>query len=285
MIEIILCIGVLLILLLISVMFCDTHRFVTRETALQSKKIKRDTTIVVLSDLHNKTFGKENGKLIAAIEKAHPDMILIAGDMLNAHPGADFSGTVSFLKALAENYKIIYGIGNHEHRLGLYPDVYGSMYQDYWEALRHENIIPLVNENIEIENLGICVYGSQIDKRFYKRFKVHNMEADYLKNILGEPKQDYFDILLAHNPDYFEKYADWGADLVLSGHVHGGIVRLPFLGGVLSPACRLFPKYDGGIFKKEKCTMLLSRGLGTHTIPVRLFNPGELHVVHLRAYR
>ena len=101
MIEIILCIGVLLILLLISVMFCDTHRFVTRETALQSKKIKRDTTIVVLSDLHNKTFGKENGKLIAAIEKAHPDMILIAGDMLNAHPGADFSGTVSFLKALS----------------------------------------------------------------------------------------------------------------------------------------------------------------------------------------
>ena len=285
MIETVLWIGVFLILILLGVMVVDTHRFVTKETTLQSKKIKKDTTVVVLSDLHNKTFGKENCRLMEAIDKSRPDMILIAGDMLNAHPGVDFSETVVFLKALAQKYKVIYGIGNHEHRLELYPEVYGSMYRDYWRAVKHENIIPLVNEKLELEQLGICIYGSQIEKRFYKRFKVQNMEADYLKKILGEPKKEYFNVLLAHNPDYFEKYADWGADFVLSGHVHGGIVRLPFLGGVLSPACRLFPKYDGGIFKQGKCTMLLSRGLGTHTIPVRLFNPGELHIVHLKTER
>ncbi|MBQ6887548.1 MAG: metallophosphoesterase [Lachnospiraceae bacterium] len=285
MIEFVLWGGVFLVLLLIGVIICDTHRFVTKETTFLSGNIKKDMTVVVLSDLHNKTFGKENRKLIAAIEKAHPDLILIAGDMLNAHPGADFSGTVSFLKTLAEKYKVIYGIGNHEHRLGLYPEVYGSMHQDYWEAVKHENIIPLVNEKIEFEKYGICIYGSQIDKWFYKRFKVQKMEANYLKTILGEPNPGNFNILLAHNPDYFEKYSEWGADLVLSGHVHGGIVRIPFLGGVLSPACRLFPKYDGGIFHKQRCTMLLSRGLGTHTIPVRLFNPGELHVVYLKADR
>lgn len=283
--EIILWIGVFLVLLFAGVIVWDTHRFVKKETTLWSKKIKEDTTVVVLSDLHNKSFGKDNKKLEEAINKAQPDMILIAGDMLNAHPGAAFDETAAFLKKLAGKYKVLYGIGNHEHRLELYPDVYGSMYQDYWAAVKHENIIPLVNKKIEFEKMGICIYGSQIDKRFYKRFKVQHMEDEYLKNLLGKPKSDFFNILLAHNPDYFEKYADWGADFVLSGHVHGGIVRLPVLGGVLSPACRLFPKYDGGIFKKGKCTMLLSRGLGTHTIPVRLFNPGELHVVHLRAER
>ena len=102
------------------------------------------------------------------------------------------------------------------------------------------------------------------------------MNNCYLQETLGEVKEDYYEILLAHNPDYFEEYADWGADLVLSGHVHGGMMRLPILGGVVSPAFKLFPKYDGGLFKIGKSTMILSRGLGMHTIPIRIFNPGEL---------
>lgn len=264
------------------VIFCDTHRFVVKETVLHSGKIKQDTVFVVLADLHNKSFGKENARLLKAIREIHPDMVLLAGDMLNAKPGADFQQTAEFLKKLAEEYPVFYGIGNHEHRLELYPEVYGTMGREYWEAVRHENIIPLVNRKAELKSRGICIYGSQIEKRFYKRFAVQHMEEDYLKKLLGEPKEERFNILLAHNPDYFENYAAWGADLVLSGHVHGGIVRLPLLGGVLSPACRLFPKYDGGVFRKGESTMLLSRGLGTHTIPVRLFNPGELHVVRLK---
>ena len=68
---------------------------------------------------------------------------------------------------------------------------------------------------------------------------------------------------------------------MLSGHVHGGIMRLPALGGVLSPALTLFPKYDGGMFKEDNSTMILSRGLSSHTPPVRIFNPGELIVIDL----
>ena len=80
---------------------------------------------------------------------------------------------------------------------------------------------------------------------------------------------------------YFPAYAEWGADLVLSGHVHGGIMRLPLLGGVISPTLRLFPRYDGGLFQEGGSTMILGRGLGSHTIPIRIFNPGELVVVEL----
>ncbi len=268
-------------LLLTGCMIYDTHRFVTVETTIRSEKIKKEVTAVVLSDMHNKCYGKGNVKLLKKIDEIRPDMIFIAGDMLNAKPGADFSDTVAFLRKLALKYRLLYGIGNHEHRICLYPDVYGNMNEAYWGALQEENIIKLENRKIEFAREGIGVYGVQIGREFYKRFKIRDMETSYLKKLLGEPEDKYFNILIAHNPDYFETYAAWGADLVLSGHVHGGIVRLPFLGGVLSPACRLFPKYDGGIFKEKNSMMILSRGLGSHTIPIRLFNPGELHVLHL----
>ena len=81
------------------------------------------------------------------------------------------------------------------------------------------------------------------------------MDAAYLKRLLGKPSAGEYNILIAHNPDYFPAYAEWGADLVLSGHVHGGIMRLPLLGGVLSPALRLFPKYDGGLFQEGGSTI------------------------------
>lgn len=268
-------------LLLAGCMFYDTHRFVTVETRIRSEKIKKAVKVAVLSDLHNKSYGKDNDRLIRKIEETGPDMILIAGDMLNAKPGADFSKTVLFLRKLARKYRLLYGIGNHEHRIGLYPDVYGNMHETYWQAVQDENIIKLENQKIEFLQEGIVVYGVQIGREYYKRFKIRDMETSYLKRLLGGPEDKYYNILIAHNPDYFETYASWGADLVLSGHVHGGIVKLPFLGGILSPACRLFPKYDGGIFKEKNSMMILSRGLGSHTIPVRLFNPGELHVLYL----
>ena len=110
------------------------------------------------------------------------------------------------------------------------------------------------------------------------------MEQGYLQGLLGNARKDNYVILLAHNPDFFSEYARWGADLTISGHVHGGIARVPFWGkGVISPSLRLFPEYDGGIFEQGGAKMLLSRGLGTHTIPVRLFNPGELWVVDFTA--
>jgi hypothetical protein len=111
------------------------------------------------------------------------------------------------------------------------------------------------------------------------------METSYLSETLGSPREDACRLLIAHNPDYFEQYAAWGADVVVSGHVHGGIMRLPFFGGVVSPRLTLFPRYDGGRFEKGHTVMILSRGLGTHTLPLRIFNPGELVVMQLETSR
>ena len=136
------------------------------------------------------------------------------------------------------------------------------------------------NESREEED-NIRITGLDMSRDYYKRFKKFPMDSSYLPKSLGKIKEEKYEILLAHNPDYFEEYAAWGADLVFSGHVHGGMMRLPVLGGVVSPAVRLFPKYDGGLFKQGKSTMILSRGLGMHTIPIRIFNPGELILVNL----
>ncbi len=273
-----------LVLIGIWIMLYDGNRFVVREHVFCDPRIRRDVRAVVLADLHNKKYGRDNELLIAAIREANPDMILVAGDLLTARPGAPLDTALQLLAALAADYPIYYGNGNHEHRLELYPDVYGDMAQRYREGLAELGIQPLVNAHAQLADWGITVYGAQIDKRFYKRFKVQPMDETYLEEILGRADKSVYNILLAHNPDYFPRYARWGADLVLAGHVHGGIARIPFVGkGVASPGIRLFPKYDGGRFDEEDSTMLVSRGLGMHTIPVRLFNPGELLVLDFKS--
>lgn len=269
--------------LLLWVMLYDSNRFVVRKMELSDKRIKNPVRAVVLSDLHNKRFGKENERLLTAIREQKPDMILIAGDMLTARPGEKLDVAVDFLRKLAAEYPVYYGNGNHEQRLKLYPEKYGDMAEVYGQALAEIGIAPLVNSHAVLEEAGIAVYGAEIDRRYYKRFGKPRMDKEYLQRTLGIPNASYFTILLAHNPEFFSDYAQWGAELVLAGHVHGGIVRIPFWGkGLVAPSLRPFPKYDGGIFRERKTVMLLSRGLGAHTIPVRLFNPGEIWVVELK---
>ena len=280
--DVVITVIAVILVIMLWIMLYDSNRFVVRHYPLRDQRIKKPVKAVVLADLHNKRYGKENERLLQAIDEIRPDMILIAGDILTAKPKASLETAVDLLTKLAGKYPIYYGNGNHEHRLKLYPENYGDMAERYEEALQKIGIRRLVNEHTVLEESGICIYGSEIDKLYYKRFGIQPMDPEYLKSLLGQPSAEKYTILIAHNPDYFPKYADWGADLVLSGHVHGGMVRVPFWGkGVVSPNVRLFPKYDGGEFTIGKSRMLLSRGLGMHTIPIRLFNPGEILEVEL----
>ncbi|MCM1193093.1 MAG: metallophosphoesterase [Butyrivibrio sp.] len=278
--DVIITILVILCIFIMWVMLYDSNRFVVRRLELSDRRIKKPVRAVVLADLHNKCYGKGNRMLLEAIREQKPDMILIAGDILTARPGKSPEPAIHFLCELSKEFPVYYGNGNHEYRLKLYPQIYGSMAEEYGQALADMGIHPLVNSHVKLEDSGIKVYGAEIEKHYYKRFTRSRMEKEYLDQLLGIPDNGRYTVLLAHNPDYFPQYARWGADLTVSGHVHGGVIRVPLLGrGVISPGLRLFPKYDGGIFKEDEAVMLLSRGLGMHTIPVRLFNPGELWVV------
>lgn len=266
---------VILAVFFLTVMIIDGNRFRVVEYQLYSSKVKKEHRYVVLSDLHNKSYGEKNSRLIRKIIGLTPEGILIAGDILTAKPGKSYEVALDLIKNLAEKYPIYYGMGNHETRLFLYPETYGDMGERYLADLNKVSVDFLKNESQQCED-NIRITGLDMDRNYYKRLKKYPMDSNYLKETLGEADKQKYEVLLAHNPDYFEEYAEWGADLVLSGHVHGGMMRLPVLGGVISPSVKLFPKYDGGIFKIGKSTMILSRGLGMHTIPIRIFNPGEL---------
>lgn len=257
----------------------DGNRFITVKYEIKSDKIAKPCRFVLLSDQHNKTYGKDNEKLIRQIESISPDAVLVAGDMLTAVKGQPFDNALMLMQRLADKYPIYYGMGNHEYRLELYPEQYGDMYERYVAGLKEAGIEPLINESAYLPAYNIDICGSQIGREYYRRFRKYPMSVSYLPKLLGEARADACQILIAHNPLYFEEYAAWGADVVVSGHVHGGIMRLPVLGGVLSPNLSLFPKYDGGRFAQGRSTMILSRGIGTHTIPLRIFNPAELVVL------
>lgn len=265
----------------IAVIVADVNRFVIREYCFDAPGLRKDYTLVMLSDLHNKSFGRHNDRLYSAIERLSPDSVMIAGDMITAEEKADMEPALGLVTRLARRWPVYYGNGNHETKLKLQPDVFGDIYAGYEKELKKTGARHLVNESILLPETGIRVYGLELGKKYFRKFKMAEMPPSYLDQLLGKPSGEYR-ILIAHNPDYFKTYAAWGADLVLSGHVHGGIVRLPGLGGMLSPSLHLFPKYDGGVFAEGKSNMVLGRGLGTHTIPVRVFNPGELIVVRLK---
>ncbi|MCR4755092.1 MAG: metallophosphoesterase [Lachnospiraceae bacterium] len=276
-------VGLILIIWVFAVIICiDINRFVKREYTIYSDKIDSECSLVLLADLHGKEYGKDNYKLISAIKEINPDIICAAGDMLTARPISIYKRTDKALKFFEylKDYKVYYGIGNHEYRMKMYTEDYGVAYADYILALKELGITVLENDHAYVDGTGIRIQGLMIDREYYKRFEHHQMKPEYIHNLTGEWKPEDFCIMLAHNPEYFEAYAASGADLTLSGHVHGGIMRLPFLGGVISPRLTLFPKYTGGIYNEGKAQMILSRGLGYHTLPLRIFNPGEL--IHIR---
>lgn len=279
---IILGIVIALILFFLIVNICDMNRFVVRKYTFSSDKVKKEITFAFLSDLHDKKYGKNNSKLLDAIDKVKPDALLVGGDMIVASPEETNTNAKELMNTLAQKYTVYHGMGNHEYRSDLYREKYGEMYDEYSKPLMERGVIFLRNKAVLLEDYNIEIRGVEIDRKYYKRFTVRHMDDSYMEEILGKNEGTHYEILLAHNPDYFKQYKDYGADLTLSGHVHGGLVRMPFLGGIASPAVRFFPKYDGGLFTKEKSNMVVSRGLGTHTLPVRIFNPAELVVIHLK---
>lgn len=269
-------------LFFIGVTIRDCNRFVIKEYEVISEKLKRDETFVLLSDLHSKSFGKQNEKLKAAIREIAPDKILIAGDMYTSAAEEDGKVAEELVTDLAGKYPVYYANGNHEQKMKLRADEWGSLYENYAQKIQKAGVRYLVNEKVNLPQERMIICGTEIDRCYYAKLEKVPMEEKYMEKLLGKADTTQFQVLIAHNPDYFEAYAAWGADLVVAGHVHGGLMRLPILGGVISPTLRLFPKYDGGRFEKDGCVMILGRGLGSHTLPIRIFNPGELVVIRCR---
>lgn len=243
----------------------------------------KPVSLVLLADLHNAVYGRGNGKLLGAIDMVEPDIVLCAGDMLVGKKGVSMEPAIGFMRAVASRYPVYYGNGNHEYRLRIYPEIFGDMYREYERALVDAGVHILCNDKaiVPAGKTFIQVYGYELEREYYRKFNCLELNERQIASVLGEADKRRFNVLIAHNPVYGDTYARWGADLTVSGHLHGGIIRIPGIGGVISPQARLFPKYDGGLYEIDGRHLVVSRGLGGHTVNIRVFNPAELVVIRL----
>lgn len=219
--------------------------------------------IIHISDLHNKNFGKKQSLLINKIKNEKPDLIVFTGDMIDG-THTDISNVAALLDGISGLCPIYAVNGNHEEdNIATYNTLL-EYYKTY-----HVNLLENSSATITINHSSIYLYG--LNYYGYIPFSLEHLPvADTNK----------FNILLQHATNYFDELSTKGYDLMLSGHAHGGIIRLPFVGGVIANDGSLFPKYDFGMFHVNNCTMISSCGLGDARIP-RVFNPPEIVAITL----
>jgi predicted MPP superfamily phosphohydrolase len=171
--------------------------------------------------------------------------------------------------------KIYYIPGNHEEMLDD-EDKYAFM-----NKVSEYNVEIIYNDSIKLSK-NIILYGLNSEIETYKKFKKHGIDSKYIVDKLGKFDKNKYNILIAHNPLEFDAYAGTNASLVLSGHVHGGLIELPLLGGLFSPDYTLFPKYHMGMYEKNNTKMIVSRGIGlSKRIPIRINNNPEVTIINL----
>lgn len=226
--------------------------------------------ILVISDLHNAQFGRDNSQITKIIKKEHPDMIAITGDLVDSNK-TNIDTATALVDKLMQIAPCYYVTGNHEAWID-------SKFSELEEKLLDENVHILHDQVIKLEKGGQTVQIAGLDDPdFTDRDSALQTKLNQM-NLSEE-----YCILLSHRPETFEAYVMEHIDLVLSGHAHGGQFRFPFIGGVVAPNQGLFPKYDAGIYTKNNTTMIVSRGIGNSIIPVRFNNRPEIVVVELNS--
>ena len=265
----------------------EIHKFkVTRYQigAAGFPKGQKPVKAVFLSDLHNHVYGKENADLLEKIREEEPDLILVGGDMLVAKAGKDWSVAAELMKRLPGIALTYCANGNHEQRMRKGPEIYGDAYDRYQKELTDAGVHLLINkaEKVQIGSAFLQIFGVELPAECYKKgWNAKQLTRKDLEERIGSPEDETYRILLAHHPRFAAIYWEWGADLVLSGHLHGGVARLPLIGGVISPQFQLFPHYSGDCYRNGDKAIVVSKGLGTHTINIRFWNPAELVVLEI----
>lgn len=264
-----------------ALVYIENFSIETTEYTVVSDKIPEEFNgykIVQLSDFHCKNFGNRNKILIDKIVSANPDIVIFTGDMVSRED-TDIEPFYHLAAALGKRFPVYYTVGNHE------LDLSDFELTEMFKTLRGYGVKVLNNESILITkgNNFIELYGMWYNLKYYKdengSYRRHEkFEIGEMQRLLGKAPSEKYSILMAHNPLDFEVYAKWGADLTFSGHVHGGVIRLPFLGGLFSPGRHFLPKYYAGNYKIGDKELIVSRGIGG----LRLFNRPNIVVATLK---
>lgn len=270
---------VLLFILLAAVILIPGSRYLLSDELevtfyhLYSPKISgtENTRIVVLSDLHNHEFGEDNTDLTEQVRVLMPDLIVIAGDMVNAED-SNLDILMSLCDGLLKIAPVYYGPGNHESHL-LYEK--GIPLE---EMLLEKGAHVLINraEPVVLHKTTLLIGGLTTAPEGYYEYG-----EEFIKEY---KKSDDFKLLISHYPTlYYDELADTEIDLGVCGHFHGGLIRLPLIGGLYHGDTGLFPKYSGGMYSLPGSTIFVSRGMGGHSAIPRINNRPELAVIDINA--
>lgn len=247
------------------------------EVKITSSKIPssfKGYKILQISDLHNKKFGDNQDVLIQKIKSIDPDIIAITGDLIDSK-SYDAEVSMQLIREIVKKYPVYFVTGNHEQWSGKYNNLEKELKKYDVNVLRNEHVGIRKGEQ-EINLLGIdepeFVTGNRDEG---------NIIIDEIKKAKIEMQPDKYNVLLSHRPEFIKEYTNERLDLVLSGHAHGGQVRLPFIGGLVAPNQGVLPKYTAGLYVEQNTSMVVSRGLGNSIIPQRILNRPEIVVVQL----
>ncbi len=228
--------------------------------------------IVQLSDLHGSRFGENNARLLEAVAAEGPDIIALTGDFLDEGETErelpELEALVRELSAIAPVYFVS---GNHDWASG---EAY-----TLFETLEAAGAVCLRNEHLRLERGGDSIVLAGVDD---PNGPAEMAEPDEFVASLRQEAPDSFVLLLAHRAYWAERYPELDVDLILCGHTHGGIVRLPFVGGLAASNMGLFPEYDAGLFELPSYTLFISRGLGNSVPLPRFLNTPEVVSIELK---
>jgi len=253
-------------------LYIDNMLITVSKYEIKSNKIPKKFDkfkIVHLSDFHS--YGNDNIKIVEKINDERPNIIVMTGDMVSKYD-VNFEKFLNLAEVLSKKYEIYYIVGNHEIRLR--KDDLNLILKE----LHKFGIKVLNDEKVTLirGNESINIYGIDIPLSYYKIINKPLNIGEVINVLIHKCNKNEYNILLAHNPLLFPEYAKYNVDLTLSGHIHGGMIRLPFIGAILSPERKFFPKYSSGVYEINNKKLLVSRGLGHSRPGIRLFNKREI---------
>lgn len=273
-------------------LFCyiQNNHIVTSDIEYSNNKIPdsfNDFKIAHISDLHNKEFFFNQSQLINKTKKLNPDIIVITGDFIDSRR-TNLEASMKYIREAVKIAPVYFVSGNHESRNDLYSIVTKELSEAGVTVL--DNKSTKIERNGEFINLaGVSdplITNTSIDKEVLKdkTIKGNRTNVAFFKKIEAVSKEctEDFKILLSHRPEFFQNYAASDFQLSLTGHAHGGQIRLPFIGGLFSPTEGFFPKYTSGLHNLNDSSMIISRGLGNSLFPLRVFNRPEIVSITLK---
>ena len=278
----------ILIIIFIRVWY-EQHIILFKNIKIKIDKISEPYKFLFLSDLHNEKIDNVLNK----IKKYGNVDLYISGDLIICDKKANIfiNNILSFIKKIRENTKInniYFGLGNHELRLIEFSKNNNFAFDkknELYDIFNKYNVKILDDCSLNV-NKNIVVYGISLYKGFYKKeISFHNksnlLTTEEIKKRIGALNNTKINIVLSHNPDYSENLINYGFDIVLSGHHHGGLIRLPFIGAIFSSEFMILPKYTKGLYKYNNKYIIVNSGIGGHTVKLRLNNTKQIYFVEI----